>query len=746
MKILRIALQEYRCYRQAEIDVSRTSITSIVGRKADAPERSNGSGKTSLLKSVPDALYGWDDPDTVQRLGATDDTFAEVEFLHRGRTCVVRRGFKIRLDGRKGDGFLTFTVDGVPQGEKIGETEEEIVRFLGCDRQTFMATSFFAQGEADEFARTTSSKRKAILSNLLRLGIYDDAKSIADAKAKVLQESIEAVSRRYDNERIARDAAQAQANLADEPFLQREILRLTERRAALDELLADKPVSLADIESCQGHLQAAREEEAAAKSRHSERLAEATRAKDEERRCADRLSQRSAAISAAQKVRADTEAGIPGLLANRDALRERVDAQRALLSLVPEPDLGPIHQTLARATVDRQEADRRIKEASAAADRLRRQGPMCGECGQAIGAQHRASHEAANAAALADAQRGRAQAAQDALSAQQAMDEARKASANRASIQALLRGLEADLSRAEIALQSAQSVAAAAAQATDSENAEIALLTDAKAQASARVSDTGNALQAAESDWAQARASLSAAESAEAVGLDASVNAMAAALAADRETTIVALDDATRGLSAYRSACDRARTHADELAKIKGEQDALDYDRRVAAFLGSAFGRNGIQQLIFENVVAEIERGTVAILETMESEFRVRFRMATASGRDTLSIDVETPQGVRPLKSFSGGQTAEINLAIRLSLAQVLARRSDVSFGSVFLDEVMAALDGPARQCFLRVVNLMRGSFDQVFVISHDSAIRDVLESSIVVTSDADGTTLEVAA
>jgi DNA repair exonuclease SbcCD ATPase subunit len=227
-------------------------------------------------------------------------------------------------------------------------------------------------------------------------------------------------------------------------------------------------------------------------------------------------------------------------------------------------------------------------------------------------------------------------------------------------------------------------------------------------------------------------------------GAEAALNRLVASVKDRLAQARANREQVVREQESYTTMLRQLNDRHQRLRELEAMHEKETFAADVRGFLSTAFSKSGIPMLVMENVVSEIEHATVEILEAMESQFRIRFRTETASGRDTLQIEIETPDGVRGIRSFSGGQRTEINLAIRLALSEVLSRRADVSFDSIFLDEVMAALDAPARQCFLRVVNLVKRSFSQVYVVSHHPEIRDVLETGMLVTWTPDGSVVEI--
>lgn len=745
MRLNRVTIQEWHTFQRVDVDLSRVHVASVIGRMLNAPERSNGAGKSYFLEAPLYAIFGHDrDPAAAQRLKAEDDTFVEVWFTHRGREARVKRGFRRRKDGKPGDGFLEFDLDGQPQGEKIRELDDEIVKHVGCGLDLYLATCFFSQGAADRFVRSAAGERRRILSDLLGMAVYEAARRISEAEAQRSRDVIESHSRDRDEERIKRDAVGVSATRFEGRNLPLLREKAEGRIARLDELLRDGPESLAGQRALviDVPLRAAELSDALSQAEAMRARVRSTEAATAAAR--QRMEARRKNLEAEHRERIGRAKGIPARQKLVEELVERARLSKAEVEMSPPEDPGPIalaaQDASGRAAVANAEA-RRLAESILALDRLQ---AMCPTCGQAVPESHREQHRLQYETQRSDAL------ARAAAAAQEVRDASARIEGIRASRERLRAVREQGVSlEATLQVESARLTDDLAAQARESE-AAAASRTELEGYDAevTRMSDQESADRSALAAWdARAEERRVAYESVrQAIDVDAEKAvlrlefAIKSRLAEQRgiRDQIVLDEEILRGLTERLVEYQRRFDELDRSVK------AAERDLRVRGFLSEAFSRGGIPALVMENVVSEIERGTVRILEAMESPFRIQFRTENNWGSDTIQIDVETPDGMRGVKSFSGGQITEINLAVRLSLAEVMSRRADVSFDSIYLDEVMGGLDAPARDCFLRVVNMVRRSFQQVFVISHDSRIRDVLESSVVVTWTPEGSAVEV--
>ncbi len=210
---LKLHVAGFLSYREpVELDFASFDLACISGQ--------NGAGKSSLLDAITWALFGkarGGDKDALVNLQSKAAevalTFAYEGNVYRvqrtsprGKTAVLE--FQI-LDGRQetGDGYrssdvgLRSSVVGQevwrPLTEKSGrETQSRIEQTLRLDYDTFVNASFFLQGKADEFTQKKASERKAVLSNILGLEIWEEYKERAAERRKEIERAVDEIDGR----------------------------------------------------------------------------------------------------------------------------------------------------------------------------------------------------------------------------------------------------------------------------------------------------------------------------------------------------------------------------------------------------------------------------------------------------------------------------------------------------------------------------------------------------------------------
>lgn len=192
----------------------------------------------------------------------------------------------------------------------------------------------------------------------------------------------------------------------------------------------------------------------------------------------------------------------------------------------------------------------------------------------------------------------------------------------------------------------------------------------------------------------------------------------------------------------YIARCEQATES--RKARMEAHKKA-DEERRIYQALASAFGKKGVQALIIENAVPELEEEANALLARMtDNTMQVRFettRAAKSTGNEieTLDIKITDDAGPRSYELYSGGEAFRVDLAIRIALSRLLVRRSGARLETLFLDEGFGTQDGKGREKLVEVIESIKEDFQKILVITHVEELKDSFAQRIEVTKDATG-------
>ena len=165
--------------------------------------------------------------------------------------------------------------------------------------------------------------------------------------------------------------------------------------------------------------------------------------------------------------------------------------------------------------------------------------------------------------------------------------------------------------------------------------------------------------------------------------------------------------------------------------------------------LTQAFGKQGIQALLIEMALPEIEAEANKLLGRMtDNRMHVEFetQRPTKKGdlRETLDINIADELGTRNYEMFSGGEAFRINFAIRIALSKLLARRAGTPLRTLIIDEGFGTQDSTGLEKLKEAITSIQDDFDKIIIITHIEELRDAFPTRIDVIKTAKGSTLEV--
>jgi exonuclease SbcC len=200
------------------------------------------------------------------------------------------------------------------------------------------------------------------------------------------------------------------------------------------------------------------------------------------------------------------------------------------------------------------------------------------------------------------------------------------------------------------------------------------------------------------------------------------------------------------GVKAKLERCLELESKRKEKGKLLGQASK---EERIYKDLAQAFGKNGIQAILIETALPEIEAEANRLLARM-TDNRMHVKIETQRPKktggviETLDIYISDELGPRPYELFSGGEAFRINFAIRIALSKLLARRAGAPLRTLIIDEGFGTQDASGLEKIKEAINSIQEDFDKILVITHIEELRDAFPTRIDVTKTASGSTIEV--
>ena len=178
-----------------------------------------------------------------------------------------------------------------------------------------------------------------------------------------------------------------------------------------------------------------------------------------------------------------------------------------------------------------------------------------------------------------------------------------------------------------------------------------------------------------------------------------------------------------------------------ELQRKQQQRDQAVTERTLYGDLAQMFGKNGIQAIMIENAIPELEDEANRILarvthNAMHLTLETQRDTRTGGVAETLDIKISDELGTRNYELFSGGEAFRINFAVRVSLAKMLARRAGARLRTLVIDEGFGTQDTEGLERLVEVIKAIQDDFAKIIVITHLRELKNSFETHIEVKKD----------
>lgn len=254
---LRLVLENFISHVNSELDFSKFDAALLVGEHKGNPYVSNGVGKSAIFDSMRWALTNKSRFSTKDKVVKRGKAQCKVifEFMIEGDIYRIIR----RIDKRSGITDVSFYKKVGDKWEDDGltcdtstMTNRKIIEIIKMSDDTFVNSVYFKQNDISGFASATTSKRKEILKEVLQIGIWDDFQQMAkdsvkhfEAQRDNLEERLKIVgdvkSQKNDNEVKTKEMGLKIAEVDKElDTLDKELDRRKQLSSSLETVIAQK--------------------------------------------------------------------------------------------------------------------------------------------------------------------------------------------------------------------------------------------------------------------------------------------------------------------------------------------------------------------------------------------------------------------------------------------------------------------------------------------------------------------------
>lgn len=175
----------------------------------------------------------------------------------------------------------------------------------------------------------------------------------------------------------------------------------------------------------------------------------------------------------------------------------------------------------------------------------------------------------------------------------------------------------------------------------------------------------------------------------------------------------------------------------------------MDVQIRDYQTLAAMFGKDGIQALLIDQAIPEIESEANILLSRLTDNksqiFIESLRDLKRGGvKESLDIHISDAVGVRPYEMFSGGEAFRIDFVLRIAISKLLARRAGTALQTLIIDEGFGSQDEEGLQRLMDSLYVIQKDFAKIIVVSHLPVFKDNFPVHFIVNKDSMGSFVTV--
>ncbi|MDO8498493.1 MAG: SMC family ATPase [bacterium] len=716
-----------------ELDFTNFHMAAISGQ--------NGAGKSSLLDSITWCLWGTsrlgDSADQLVRLGQTT-MVVEFSFELDGHIFTVKRA-RILKGGGSTSLELFSGSHNLTEGT-IKATQQKIIDTLHLSYETFTNSAFLRQGHADEFTTKGPSDRKRILADILGLSHYDKLEEKAKEKVKEIETKLKLLEYQLLeieaelSQKEAREKALTEAE-AEAQKVEGQLKEVESQIKLIDKERELVTTKLQALEETKTRIEAAQKELTDLKTQIS--LKEKAQAEYQ-----TILSQRETIelsflqLQKLQEKKKGLESKRSELITVKDEL---ASLQKQVLELEERRS-----KKVTLLEIDIKKLQTENEQYQKEVEHLKNHQNLCPTCGQTIGAAKNKEIITKDEAKLKEnndqlktLQKSLGQVKafiipqfQQALEKEQAIQKLEEETKQWHLLNTEVANLEkyADLytklQQAATAVKAHQEIMEDLLKISQGKEAQIEKESQNLKEFTSyeeQLQETKNRLQAKET--------------------------------IKQELSQKALE--------YRSKVGEARSLRDKTLQLEDykteketEKKKLQTEKEAFEELSLAFGKKGIQAMIIETAIPEIEDEANRLLDRLtEGRMKVRFETqretkTKTNGEyglvETLDIIISDEMGERPYEAYSGGEQFRVNFAIRLALSKLLTHRAGAKLQFLVIDEGFGTQDAQGRSRIVESMDAIKNDFEKILIITHLEELKEEFPVRVEVSKGPAGSTFEV--
>jgi DNA repair exonuclease SbcCD ATPase subunit len=684
---VKLKLENFFSHKKSEVDFTLFNSALLVGSVDGDYSKSNGSGKSSVMEGILWCLYNKSRSTTIDDVITWGENKCEVslQFIHSRKQYLVRRT-RIRATSTSTVDLLTLEENGTWKslaGSTSGETNDRIVNLLKIDYKTFVNSAYFRQNDISEFATSEASKKKDILKSIIDISKWDGYEKDAKKKAKDLQTEIVKLQVKYDGlssevEKLllSEEGLKVASSILDEKSKEKD--ELQERIEVLSENYLKRKNNI-DTDSW------------------DRATAEITSLKQKGKEQKTRFDQVISSLKKRLETRESISAKVQGL-------------ETKIKTLSFDPDIDQKIEKISSEWVDYSGAIQQSKIKLKELSEVSFVKGTCFTCNQSIDDDLYKNLVSNHESVLEHYKKKKKSSESRIEHLLGVKKELEKQKADNLLIEKSKDEIISLKSRCEILDEEI----ASGEQEKDKLYAELL-------EIKRKITTNEEILSSLKDETFQSIHEELKSEKARLLALSSEILEVG--------IKVGSLKEKTTSLHQKKK----------ELSELKKSFSAKNDEMLVFDKMVKMFGKTGIQSLLLDAVILDLEKSANRILSSISDQFSISLETQRVgsdgiSTVETLDLNVKKDGSLCGFSSLSGGEQFRIALSLRIALSELATQHGGSSLEFLLLDEINSPLDkSGVETLFVNIIKQLESKY-KILVITHDDSLKERFESVLDVS------------
>jgi DNA repair exonuclease SbcCD ATPase subunit len=682
-----LKIENFFSHKSSEIDFSLFNSALLVGSVDGDYHKSNGAGKSVVMESILWCLYNKSRATTMDDVITWGENRCEVSlsFSHSEKDYLVKRT-RMRNTSTSTVDLFILEEDGKWKplsGSTSGETNDRIVNLLKIDYKTFVNSAYFRQNDISEFATSEASKKKEILKSIVDISRWDGFEKEGKKKAKDIQMEIVRLQAKFDT-------LNSEVN---------SLLLSEEDLSKASKLLDDKSKEKGTL---QDKIEALSEKYL--KMKNNIDTASWDRA----------VAEISTLKSSGKELKVRFDQVIASLtkrLEKNEALSAKIlNLEKRIKTLSFDPDIDKKIEKMSSEWIEYsgsiQQSKIKLKELS----EIHIHEGKCHVCHQGVDEETSARLLSEHESSVEHYTKKKASSEKRIQYLGELKKELSQQKAD---------NLEIEKGRDEItSLISQQEILKEEIVEGETEKEE---LYTKMVEIKRKISENEEVLSSLKNEDFQAlhdelKVSKSNLENLSDEILQIGIR-------------VGSLKEKTQSLSIKKG----------ELSELKKDFDTKNEQMAIFDKMVKMFGKSGIQSLLLEAVIEDLEKTANRILSSISDQFSISLETQRVgsdgiSTVETLDLNVKKDGSLCGFSSLSGGEQFRIALSLRIALSEIATQHGGSALEFLLLDEINSPLDkSGVETLFINIIKQLENKY-KILVITHDDSLKERFENVLDVS------------